>query len=418
MEIALTHHTVGYYTRADRLLGHGGDFSTAPAMSPFFTRTLARLVTELVDASMEAEIASAQNACAEPNVPPGSVALPGADACPQTTTSLVSVVELGGGEGHLAEGILRYWHAERPDLRAKVAYRLVEVGERLRLRQRAAVEGMVAAGWDVEWGSNLMQACSGTRPVVVVSNEFLDAMPAHVIEVGGDSLREAYVTVAAEGLEQVWGEVSDPAAAEMGLLFGTLDPRRLEAVTADGILEVVPGLGDLTRQVGAVVPSGSFVSIDYGEWFEGVTEPGGGGDVVRPRGEDSLCQAGGPCLGEQRRGPEGRVRHRRSVRGYFKHQLVLDPLARAGRQDLTADVDFAALDLHGRREGFETVVFTTLAGFLRGGGAEDELRALRASIAGIGTDVLEADRQATVLENLLDESDLGSAFKVMVQVKD
>ena len=110
---------------------------------------------------------------------------------------------------------------------------------------------------------------------------------------------------------------------------------------------------------------------------------------------------------------------------------MLDPLARAGRQDLTADVDFAALDLHGRKEGFETVLFTTLAGFLRGGGAEDELRALRARLAdrfdppgapaAVATsepDPLEADRQATVLANLLDEDDLGGAFKLMVQVRE
>jgi SAM-dependent MidA family methyltransferase len=139
------------------------------------------------------------------------------------------------------------------------------------------------------------------------------------------------------------------------------------------------------------------------------------------------------------------------VRGYFKHQLVPDPLARPGRQDLTADVDFAAVDLHGREEGFETVLFTTLGRFLRGGGAEDELQALRsrseapawatasalaaqaASATASATasalapqaapaelassDPLEADRQATVLENLLDERDLGSVFKVLVQVR-
>ena len=52
MEIALTHPTLGYYSRVDRLLRHGGDFSTAPALSPFFNTTLARLVTELVDASL------------------------------------------------------------------------------------------------------------------------------------------------------------------------------------------------------------------------------------------------------------------------------------------------------------------------------------------------------------------------------
>jgi SAM-dependent MidA family methyltransferase len=85
---------------------------------------------------------------------------------------------------------------------------------------------MMAAGWDVGWGSNLQEACTGTRPVVVVGNEFLDAVPVHVIDVGGDSVCESYVTVAGTGLEQTWGEVSDSAAAEMGLLLGTLDPKR------------------------------------------------------------------------------------------------------------------------------------------------------------------------------------------------
>ena len=42
MELALTHPTLGYYSRADRLLRHGGDFNTAPALSPFFCQTLAR----------------------------------------------------------------------------------------------------------------------------------------------------------------------------------------------------------------------------------------------------------------------------------------------------------------------------------------------------------------------------------------
>ena len=35
-----------------------------------------------------------------------------------------------------------------------------------------------------------------------------------------------------------------------------------------------------------------------------------------------------------------------------------------------------------------------------------------------GGDVLEADRQATILRTLLDQGDLGAAFKVMVQVRE
>ena len=102
----------------------------------------------------------------------------------------------------------------------------------------------------------------------------------------------------------------------------------------------------------------------------------------RPRSAGGRADAGGqPGEHRLRRVVPGGRRVRRAVgprgpaaaeadrRGYFKHQLVVDILARPGRQDLTADVDFAALDLHGRREGFETVLFTTLAAFLSGGGA-------------------------------------------------
>jgi SAM-dependent MidA family methyltransferase len=394
METALTHPTLGYYSRTERLLRHGGDFNTAPAISPFFNRTVARLVTELVDAWL----ASADK------------------------HRRLSVVELGGGEGHLAEGILRFWESERPELRETIGYRVVEVGAALQQTQAEAVKAFEEAGWDVGWGPDLERACAGTRPVVIVGNEFLDAIPVHLVAISGSEVREAYVRVASTSLEHTWGEVSDRAAAELELLFGTLDPGRLRTFSEDGVLELFPGVGDLMRQAAGVMSSGSFVTLDYGEWFPG------------------------PPNDAERWGLEGRTSRKRTVRGYFKHQLVLDPLARAGRQDLTADVDFAAMDLHGRRAGFETVLFTTLARFLRGGGAEEELEALRgrmtaapypaappsatAEVAELpaaagavegavaGSDPLEEDRQATVLENLLDERDLGGAFKLMVQVKE
>jgi SAM-dependent MidA family methyltransferase len=328
-----------------------------------------------------------------------------------------SVVELGGGEGQLAAAVLGYWQRERLDWRGKVCYRIVEVGARLRERQAAAVDEARAAGWDLGWGADLEEASAGSRPVVIVGNEFLDAIPVHAVDVSGERLREAYVEVAGTGLGQSLGEISTDAATEVLVLFGTLDPRLLRPLTEDGILEVFPGLGTLMARAAAVMPSGSLVNIDYGEWFPGVMTPEEG----------------------ERAGLETLRKRRRSVRGYFKQQMVHDPLARAGRQDLTADVDFAAVDLNGRREGFETVLFTTMARFLRGGGAEDELRFLRggaapcasaaggvppASLRAVDTggpaalDPIEADHQATVLENLLDEQDLGVAFKVMLQVRD
>jgi SAM-dependent MidA family methyltransferase len=412
MELALTHPTLGYYSRVERLLRAGGDFSTAPALSPFFSRTLARLATELVDAALAEAAASGADAAA-----------PGGPLATMVLADRPSVVELGGGEGHLAAAILAFWQSERPEWRDKVAYRIVEVGASLRERQAAAVAGPVAAGWEVGWGLDLEEACAGTRPVVMVGNEFLDTLPVHLLDVSGDEAREAYVVVAGPGsartggpaappgdLVQTWDVVSGEAAAEVELLFGTLDPRHLRALTEDGVLEVFPALGGFLRRVAGLMPSGSLVSVDYGEWFPGLS-----GEVVPGLSGDPALGGAAPAMGC---GLGARPLRRRTIRGYFKHQLVADPLARPGRQDLTADVDFSALDLHGRREGFETVVFATLAAFLRGGGAEDELRALRAGTAETASDTLEADRQATVLESLLDEEDLGAAFKVMVQVRE
>lgn len=380
MELALTHPTLGYYSQSDRLLGRRGDFSTAPALSPFFNRTLARLVTELLDAGLGIDGDAARSG------EPGG----GATAATGLPPSLV---ELGGGEGHLAAGVLRFWEQERPELRGRVRYRILEVGAGLRERQAEAVAEAVTTGWDIGWGATLEKACAGTRPVVMVGNEFLDALPVHLVRVTGSEVAELHVRPAlGGGLEETWGPLSQPAADEVRRLFGTVDPRRLQSLTSDGFIEVFPGLGAFMRRVARAMPAGSLVSVDYGEWLPGVAKAG------------DLEESG------------GQTRRRRSIRGYFKHQLVRDPLARPGRQDLTADVDFAAVDLHGCREGFETVVFTTLATFLQAGGAEAELERLTAS--DVEADALESDRQSTVLCGLLDQGDLGRAFKLMVQVRE
>jgi SAM-dependent MidA family methyltransferase len=299
---------------------------------------------------------------------------------------------LGGGEGHLAGVILNYWKSERPDLRDKLSYRIVEIGGPLQEKQSAAVQQMADAGWDVGWGRDLEEASAGSRPILILANEFLDTIPVHLVGVRGDTVREAYVKTAGPSLTQAWGELSQPASAELELLFGTVEGNQLTPYTEDGVIELFPGLEDLMRQVVAVMPAGILLNIDYGEWFPTPTT-------------------------QQQWGLEGRTQRRKTIRGYFKHQLVDDPLARAGRQDLTADVDFGAVDAHGRRHGFETLSYATMAAFLRAGGAAEELAHLQSGTAD-AADPMEADRQATVLKGLLDDYDLGGAFKVMLQVRE
>src|SRR5258706_11897404 len=49
MELVLYEPGLGYYASGARKLGAGGDFVTAPELSPLFGRTLARQIAELLE---------------------------------------------------------------------------------------------------------------------------------------------------------------------------------------------------------------------------------------------------------------------------------------------------------------------------------------------------------------------------------
>ncbi|MFH1833774.1 MAG: SAM-dependent methyltransferase, partial [bacterium] len=366
-----------------------GHFSTAPHLSPTFRGAVGRLLTELVDASLAA---SASGTISEGEGEAGD-------------RSPVAVVELGGGEGDLAAAVLEGWQRTHPDLLEKVVYTIVEIGEPLRALQREAVSGMVARGWKVGWADDLEEAAAGARPAVIVGNEFVDALPVHVIDVRGEQPLEAWV-VDEEGSGRVtehWGDLSPEVESELGLLFGGAECEHLRCASRDGFIELRPAARSLLRQIAVVMPAGCLLTIDYGGWFPRVAA-----EEADEAGEGGATGCARPC------GLPSKPVHGRTLRGYFRHQLVADLYARVGHQDLTADVDFRALDAHGREAGFETVLYTSVAALLHAGGGEEELHALR---MGAG-ESLDADREATVLEALMDEEGLGGSFKVMLQVRE
>ncbi len=236
MELALTHPTEGYYTRAEPLLGPQGHFSTAPRLLPFFNRAVARLLAELVD--------SWSVACATGAGSAGiGGELPG------------SVIELGGGEGDLAGAVLRTWEDTRPDLRSLVVYSIVEIGAGLRARQDGALSEARRQGWKVRWAADLLVAATGTRPCVILGNEFVDALPVHLVDVQGRRPREAWVTIdraVGDGASgsghvearptEIWEDVSQEAEAELLALFGTAETEALRSLSRDGVIEVRPAL--------------------------------------------------------------------------------------------------------------------------------------------------------------------------------
>jgi SAM-dependent MidA family methyltransferase len=364
MELALTDPEAGYYTGAEIKVGAEGDFTTAPRRVPEFNRAVARLVAGLVDSLRESGAGE-----------------------------VVNVVEIGAGEGDLAAGLLETWAEERPDLRSSVAYRLIEVGPALRARQEERLRPLGSL-WDIAWLSSLPAGVGSTG--VVVTNELIDALPVHRVRPLQEGLSEAWVRLiresGAELLVERWGPLSDEAAVEVRRLFGEPEPASLAKLTRDGEIELRPAARALLEEAATAFASSCVVTIDYGDWLAGPSA----GTPAPPAGAAP-------------------VPHGRSIRAYYRHQRRADLYDAVGRQDLTADVDFRALALHGGQLGFESVLFIPVAALLAGlGGPEPGTP----PHLGTGEYSLESDAQESLLAALLSPDDLGGLFKVMVQVRE
>jgi SAM-dependent MidA family methyltransferase len=365
MQLALTHPVDGYYSRREIRIGARGDFSTAPGLSPEFRHSMARLLGDLAEAAIR-----------------------------ETETGRVALVELGAGEGDLAGALLERWDVERPMFRDRLEYKIVETGAHLRDRQEQALSGAEERGWRIGWTADVDQALATMEGGVVFGNEFLDALPVHVVDVGGEEPLEAWVELDGEKAREVWAALSPEAGEELEAAFGTTQPAELRALSGDGIIELRPAARSLLDRVAADDADVALLIVDYGDWH------------IAPGARRATMPGAGT-----------REPYSRSLRGYFKHQRVDDLYSHVGRQDLTADVDFRALDAHGRRAGLETVFFITLADVLRADHGAQRLAVLHEQAAQATEYALEADQRATVLEQLLDYEGLGGTFKVMLQVK-
>lgn len=146
---------LGYYAAGARKFGDaaaGGDFVTAPEISPLFGRALARQVAQILRSS-----------------------------APQ-------VVEFGAGSGALAQQLIE---ALAQEGFASLRYAIVEVSAELRARQQARLRGHA-----VEW----LDAPPASIDGAIVANEVLDVMPVTLFAVRGGAVVERGVTDAGEAL--------------------------------------------------------------------------------------------------------------------------------------------------------------------------------------------------------------------------
>lgn len=216
MELALYEPGLGYYAGGAQKFGdhaEGGDFLTAPELTPLFAQALARQVAQVLRASAP------------------------------------MVIEAGAGSGRLAADLL-------PALDALGClpqhYRILEVSGALRARQQATLAQRAPAYIErVEWLDSLPEHFSGC----LLGNEVLDAMPSHAVNWTGDKGIEE-IGVALEN-----GRLVEAARPASGALLSAAQALQIDGPWRGEIsLAVRAWISDLSRRL----EQGALLLIDYG----------------------------------------------------------------------------------------------------------------------------------------------------------
>jgi SAM-dependent MidA family methyltransferase len=234
------------------------------------------------------------------------------------------IIECGPGKGTLARDLLDELSVSSAELYSRVRYWLVEVSPVLVQGQRNAL--LPAHADIVQWHTSLKELPPEMQGTVI-ANELIDAFPVHVLENRAGDILEEFVSVNSEG--------------DLSLVLLPVSDTGLQAFLDDEAIVLLPGerievnllaekwLGELY----AVLNRGVTLLIDYGDEAPSRYSP---------------------------------ARRQGTLLSYYAGGVTESILSHPGKQDITALVDFTALQNAARRTGFDVLGITRQASFLLG----------------------------------------------------
>ena len=335
MDAALTHPRLGYYMSGDPF-GRGGDFITAPEISQMFGELIGLWCVVQWQA------------------------MGGPDP--------LNLVELGPGRGTLMADMLRAGGAAEGFVES-LSISMVEISPALKTAQEDALVGAkeVLKARSLQWWSDFSEVPEG--PLLIVANEFLDALPVRQFQKTPKGWRERMVGVSDDQKEFRFILADGPP--EDDAIPPDLSAAGARAGDGD-ILEVRPAAAALAEAIAGRLARqpGAALFIDYGH------AESAAGDTLQ------------------------------AVKDHDFH----DPLAAPGEADLTAHVDFAAFGRAAAGAGARILGPVDQGPFLEGLGIGVRTEALLAAEP-------PQDRQIeAALARLTSEDAMGRLFKVMALV--
>jgi SAM-dependent MidA family methyltransferase len=283
MQQALYHPEHGYYAAGKAAIGRRGDYFTNVSVGPVFGQLLALQFNEI------------------------RARLNAGD---------FTIVEQGAHDGQFACDVLDALTEKASAFR----YIIIEPFEPLAALQRETLRMHP----NVQWRRSLeeLEPFAGVH----FSNEFVDAMPVHLVTCAGGKWRELHIKASSSGFEWVLRELSCSALVRAVHKLPQIDGLQIEIN-----LESQMWL----RQLASKIQRGIVMTIDYGYLRE---------DLAEKRSGTLTCYS----------------RHRRST----------DMFARIGDSDITAHVDWTSTVEHAEDSGFDLLGFTDQHHFMVGLGEQ------------------------------------------------
>jgi SAM-dependent MidA family methyltransferase len=284
-----------------------------------------------------------------------------------------TLIEMGAGQGLLVQDILRHLHKYHYPCYETLQYIIIEKSPALAAVQQQRFQKFATQSGNLSWKTwdkippNSIIGCC-------FSNELVDAFPVHqVINVGG-TLQEIYV---GESLQEIIAEPSTPALQDY------FDRLQIDLTTypENYRTEVNLQAQDWLKIVSDRLHKGYLLTIDYGYNAQRYYSP------TRTQG---------------------------TLQCYYQHAHHNDPYVAIGKQDITAHVNFTALEQWGEQYGLQNLGFTQQGLLLMALGLGDRISALSAPSPEVSLQDILTRRES--LHALMNPMGLGN-FGVLIQSK-
>lgn len=348
MDLVLYHPQQGYYSSGVVEIGKEGDFFTASSLGSDFGELLAKQFVEMWE----------------------NLGKP----------TDFNLVEMGAGKGQLADDIFNYLFPHHLQFFQTLHYRIIEASPALQKQQQDRLKTWQEKGLNLTWETwdnipdqSIIGCC--------FSNELVDAFPVHRLQIEKGTLQEIYVTLSDTDNPSPFQEITDELSTpKLKDYFQTVGVSLPSAEYPDGFqtevnLQIIPWLQTISR----CLKKGYLLTIDYGYTAQKYYHP---------------------------------QRYSGTLQCYLQHQRNNDPYYLIGKQDITAHIDFTAVQTYGKQHNLEFLNFTQQALFLMALGLGNRLNELSQG----GWTAMQVLQRRDALHQLIDPMGLGG-FGVLLQGK-